>query len=101
MSLSTCAKSLLEIGFKGMSGASLLCTRIENTAASSGRSERDKRPDDGPFAEIQGGLLVMDLSTKTIIQRVPEVRIYAHIEYDAGYLITTGRGELSSVPLVL
>lgn len=35
----------------------------------------------------------MDLSTKTIIQRIPEVRVYAHIEYDAGYLMTTGRGE--------
>lgn len=34
----------------------------------------------------------MDLSTKTIVQRIPEVRVYAHIEYDSGYLIAAGRG---------
>jgi hypothetical protein len=44
------------------------------------------------FLETQGGLLVMDLSTKTIVQRIPEIRVYAHIEYDCGYLIAAGRG---------
>lgn len=47
----------------------------------------------GHVTETQGGLLVLDLSTKTIIQRIPEIRVYAHIEYDAGYLVAAGRGE--------
>lgn len=32
----------------------------------------------------------MDLRTRTIIQRLPEVKQYAHIEYDGGYLVATG-----------
>lgn len=50
---------------------------------------------DAPFTEFLQGLLVMDLATKRIVQRLPEIKPYAHIEYDAGYLIATGRGELS------
>ncbi|GHJ89015.1 hypothetical protein NliqN6_5417 [Naganishia liquefaciens] len=43
----------------------------------------------GDEADPQG-LLVMDMRTKSIIQRIPEVKQYAHIEYDAGYLVATG-----------
>jgi hypothetical protein len=35
----------------------------------------------------------MDLTTKAIIQRLPEVKQYAHIEYDAGFLVATGPSE--------
>ncbi|KAI5449261.1 hypothetical protein NCC49_005177 [Naganishia albida] len=53
--------------------------------------------EEGDARETQGGLLVLDLSTKTIIQRIPEIRVYAHIEYDAGYLVAAGRGDKMDV----
>jgi hypothetical protein len=39
------------------------------------------------------GLTVTDLRTKHIIQTIPEVKQYAHLEYDAGYIVATGNGK--------
>ncbi|KAJ9118453.1 hypothetical protein QFC24_006099 [Naganishia onofrii] len=43
------------------------------------------------------GLTVTDLRTKHIIQKIPEVKQYAHLEYDAGYIVATGNGDIMSV----
>ncbi|KAJ9093043.1 hypothetical protein QFC21_006534 [Naganishia friedmannii] len=43
------------------------------------------------------GLKVTDLRTKRIIQTIPEVKQYAHLEYDAGYIVATGNGDIMSV----
>ncbi|KAJ9105033.1 hypothetical protein QFC19_003664 [Naganishia cerealis] len=47
------------------------------------------RPMDLPYPH---GLTVVDLRTKRVIQTIPEVKQYAHLEYDSGYLVTTGNG---------
>ncbi|KAJ9112092.1 hypothetical protein QFC22_006392 [Naganishia vaughanmartiniae] len=56
-------------------------------------------PDPARPAELPHphGLTVTDLRTKRIIQTIPEVKQYAHLEYDAGYIVATGNGDIMSV----